>query len=433
MKHKGNLGETTRARPQLSRAVKYAHLVVVRLGLLAVLASPAGCTTPATTGPDTITASGTIDAETVAITSQYGGRVQEVLVDEGDAVERDAVLIRLDPALIDVQISEAEAAVLAAEAQLDEVKAGARPEEVRVAQARLAQAEAQRDGAERARENAQTMMDNPQDLEDRIDQARTQVNVANQAVEQAEAQLHAAQVQRDSYDSPGAEYAIAQGQVEAAEAVLEEARAQCAGAQKAVENLLALKDNPIEMEAEVHAAEAACHEAEAAIAAAQAELDLLEAGPTSTDVSTAEANVRQAQAAREALQVQQEKMTLQSPVQGLVVSRAIEPGEIAASGAALLRLADLDRVKLSIFVSETQVAKVHLGQPVEVAVDAYPGQTFMGDITFIAQEAEFTPRNVQTEDQRANLVFAVKVSLDNPDHLLKPGMPADATLIADVR
>jgi HlyD family secretion protein len=433
MQHMRNLGEMSGTWPRSSRAMKCAWPVAIWLGLFAVLASVPGCTTPATPGLDRITASGTIDAETVAITSQYSGRVQEVLVDEGVAVERDAVLIRLDTALIDVQMSEAEAAVLAAEAQLDEVKASARPEEIRVAEAALAQAAARRDGAKRAWENAQTIMDNPQHLEDRIDQARTQVNLADQAVEQAEAQLHAAQVQRDSYNSPSAEYVIAQGQVEAAQAALEEARAQHAGAQKALESLLAVKDNPIESEAEVHAAEANSHQADAAVAAAQAELDLLRAGPTTADVATAEAGLKQARAALEALQVQRDKMTLRSPVEGLVASRAIEPGEIASTGTALLRLADLDHAKLTVFVPETQIAEVRLGQPVDVAVDAYPDRTFAGNVTFIAHEAEFTPRNVQTEDQRANLVFAVTVSLENPEHLLKPGMPADATLFPDQR
>jgi HlyD family secretion protein len=417
----------------LSCATKHLYPIALWPGMFMVLATLVGCTTPATPVSDTITASGTIDAETVAITSQYGGRVQEVRVDEGDPVVRDTVLIGLDTALIDVQIQEAEAAVLAAEAELDGVKAGARAEEIHVAEAALAQAQAQRDGAQRAWENARTIKDNPQDLTDHIDQARTQVNVASQAVEQAEAQLHATQVQRDSYDNPSAEYIIAQGQVEVAQAGLEQARAQYAGAQKTLANLLAVEDNPIEMEAEVHAAEAARHEADASIAAAQAELDLLRAGPTTADVSTAEANLRQVLAALEALQVQREKMTLLSPVAGLVSSRAIEPGEIAGSGATLLSLADLDRVKLTVFVPETQVAKVNLGQPVEVAVDAYPARTFMGNVTFIAHEAEFTPRNVQMEDQRANLVFAVRVSLENPEHLLKPGMPAEATLSLDQR
>jgi HlyD family secretion protein len=410
---------------QTKRTVSTNFAVLLVLSVLAL-----ACSSPATNA-GAITASGTIDAETVAITSQYGGRVQEVLVDEGDPVSKGDVLIRMDTALLDAQIGEAEVAVLAAQVQLDQVKAGARPEEIRVAEAALAQAKAQQAGAKRGWDNAQAIMENPQELEDRIDQARAQVSLAEQAVEQAKANLHAAEVQRDGYPNPSSEYVMAQGYVEAAQAALDQARAQYAGAKQALQNLLDMQENPIEMEAQVHAAEAAYYQAEAAVAAAQAKLDLLKAGSTPEEVAVAEANLKQAQAAVDALRVQREKIILQAPVEGLIVSRSIEPGEIAAPGATLLRLADLDRVKLTIFVPETQIGSVQLGQPVDVAVDAYPGRTFQGKVTLIAHEAEFTPRNVQTQEERTNLVFAVKVSLENPEHLLKPGMPADATLAGD--
>lgn len=405
--------------------------IAARLVVLLVVSALAWACTPSSTEPESITGSGTIEAQTVALTSEQGGRVQDVRADEGDAVEQGAVLMRFDTALIDAQIGEAEAGVLAAEAQLEGVKASAHPEEIRAAEAKLAQARAQRDGAKRAWENAQAVVDNPQELHQRIDEARTRVALAEIRVEQAEAVLHAAQVRRDGYPNPSAEYYIAQQQVAAAQASLEQARTQHAGAQQVLENLLDMRENPIQMQAEVHSARSQYQQAESAVEAVQAELDLLKAGPTAEEVAAAEANLKQARAALEALRVQREKMALTSPVDGLVVSRAIQPGEIASPGATLLRLADLDRVKLTVYVPETQIANVQLGQSVNISVDAYPNRTFEGEVTFIAQEAEFTPRNVQTEDQRANLVFAVTISLDNPDHLLKPGMPADATLTVD--
>lgn len=410
---------------QIKRTVSTNFATLLILSMLA-----SACNSPAASS-SAITASGTIDAETVVITAQYGGRVEEILADEGDPVSAGAVLIRLDAALLDAQIGEAEAAVLAAQAQLDQVKAGARPEEIRVAQAALAQAKAQQAGAKRGWDNAQAVVENPQELEDRIDQARAQVSLAEQAVEQAKAGLHAAEVQRDGYPNPSSEYVVAQGYVEAARSALDQARARQAGAQKTLHHLLDMREHPIEMETQLHAAEAAWYQAAAAGAAAQAGLDLLEAGLTPEEVAVAEANLKQAQAAADALRVEREKTILRAPVEGLIVSRAIEPGEIAAPGTTLLRLADLDRVKLTVFVPETQIGRVQLGQPVNVAVDAYPGRTFQGKVTLIAHEAEFTPRNVQTQQERTNLVFAVKVSLDNPDHLLKPGMPADATLAGE--
>jgi HlyD family secretion protein len=168
--------------------------------------------------------------------------------------------------------------------------------------------------------------------------------------------------------------------------------------------------------------------AQAGRQAAAAQLDELRAGARAQEIQAAEANLQQTQAAVEAIQIQIDKSELTSPVNGWVTDLGIQPGEIANPGATLLRLSDLDEVKLTVYISETQIGKVKLGQPAQVSVDTFPERTFQGKVTFIAQQAEFTPENVQTEDQRANLVFEVKISLDNPEHLLKPGMPADVTL-----
>lgn len=184
----------------------------------------------------------------------------------------------------------------------------------------------------------------------------------------------------------------------------------------------------------VSSAEALLAQIDAATAArdmAAAKLSELKSGARPEEIEAAEAKVAQAQAALEAIQVQLAKTTLHAPVNGVVINRAIQPGEMASPGATLLRLADLDQVNLTVFIAETQIGKVQLGQPARVSVDTFPERAFEGEVTFIAQEAEFTPENVQTEEQRAKLVFAVRISLDNPDHLLKPGMPADAVIEVD--
>ncbi|MBM3136371.1 MAG: efflux RND transporter periplasmic adaptor subunit [Chloroflexi bacterium] len=136
----------------------------------------------------------------------------------------------------------------------------------------------------------------------------------------------------------------------------------------------------------------------------------------------------QAQAALEALQVQLGKLTLKSPIAGLVTSRAIHVGEVAAPGATLLTIANLDSVKLTVYIPEDRIGLVKVGQQVEVQVDSFPGETFVGEVTFIANRAEFTPKNVQTKEGRVSTVFAVKVQIPNPEHKLKPGMPADAKI-----
>ena len=146
------------------------------------------------------------------------------------------------------------------------------------------------------------------------------------------------------------------------------------------------------------------------------------------EVAVAEAQVTQAMSAISALETQIEKMTLRSPIAGLVTSCSAHQGEAAIAGATLLSVADLDEVKLTVYIPEDKLARVYLGQQVEVQVDSFPGRAFIGTVSYISQQAEFTPRNVQTVEERVNMVFALRVRLPTPDHLLKPGMPADAGL-----
>jgi multidrug resistance efflux pump len=136
-----------------------------------------------------------------------------------------------------------------------------------------------------------------------------------------------------------------------------------------------------------------------------------------------------AQAALDTLLVQASKFTLTSPITGLVLERPVHVGEVAMPGAPLMTLADLENLTLTVYVPEDQLGQVRIGQLVEVTVDAYPQRTFEGTVSFIASQAEFTPKNVQTREERVSMVFAVKVKLPNPDHALKPGMPADAVLL----
>ena len=111
------------------------------------------------------------------------------------------------------------------------------------------------------------------------------------------------------------------------------------------------------------------------------------------------------------------------------MTRIVDAGEVVGAGAPLLELVDLDRLYLKVFVPETDIGKVRLGLPAQIHVDAWPSQPFPATVGYIASRAEFTPKEVQTRDERVKLVYAVKLYLDrNPDHRLTPGLPADAVI-----
>ncbi|HVN53947.1 MAG TPA: efflux RND transporter periplasmic adaptor subunit [Anaerolineaceae bacterium] len=121
---------------------------------------------------------------------------------------------------------------------------------------------------------------------------------------------------------------------------------------------------------------------------------------------------------------------VRSPINGVILARVVEPGEICAPGGTLFTVADLSSVTLTVYVPEARYGQINLGQTIPVTVDSFPERIFTGTVTYIADQAEFTPRNVQTVQGRKDTVYAMHLTLDNPDLALKPGMPADAELAA---
>jgi HlyD family secretion protein len=180
----------------------------------------------------------------------------------------------------------------------------------------------------------------------------------------------------------------------------------------------------------VDSAYAQLQSAEAQVAQARSRLDLAKAGSRGEQIKAAEAQVAQAHAQVQQLEVQVAKATLKAPVDGVVLERVINLGEQAAPGNILLKIGSLAKVKLTIYVPEDQVGQLQLRQGVhiQVNVDSFPGRAFEGMISYITPQAVFTPRNVQTKEERATTVFPVRIELANPDGALKPGMPADATI-----
>jgi len=396
-----------------------------------------------------------------------------------------------NPQQLDAQVIQAQATRDSAQRALALVQAGSRPEDITAAEAALAEAQASlqatRDRLSAAKTTAEQQVaqaalaltqaqaryaqaksnwdyasDNNRDplnpttynpqtgkkLRDNSlsDAART--NYYNQFV-QAEAALHAAE-QTVAQAQVAAEAArqgevtgveTAESQAQAADAALAKlhngatkenlAAAQTAltNAQRALAQAIAMRKDPQQQQTAADAARAQQEAAEAQLSQATARLEAVQAGSRPEQIQAAEAQLAQAKANARQVEVQLGKTTLTAPRAGLVLSRPIHEGEQAAPGTALMTIGSLDTVRLTLYIPETDVGRVRQGQSVDVTVDSFPGRTFKGTVTFIAQEAQFTPRNVQTRDERITTVFGVRVELANPDHALKPGMPADATIV----
>lgn len=162
--------------------------------------------------------------------------------------------------------------------------------------------------------------------------------------------------------------------------------------------------------------------------AAQEGLSALRAGSRLEQLHMAEANLEQAEMLVRILQKKIEDCTVKSPTTGRVVARFLEPGELAGTGMPIVRVADLSEVWIMIYVSETELGRVRVDGEAEIRVDSFPNKAFSGKVTYISPQEEFTPKNIQTKDERVRMVFGVKVEAKNPDESLKPGMPADVVL-----
>ena len=379
---------------------------------------------PATDEP--LTASGTIRATEILIGSETGGRILEVRPEVGSEVKKGDVLVEIDSTPLLAQAWQKEAAAVTARADLEMARADPRPEAIATARAAVSIAEAKRDGAKVAWENTKRTLDFPQELDAQIIEARTQVSLAAQGIELAMAQLAKQKTLRDQEKWGSDRYRVAELQVQAAEEALAAAKADEKSAQTLLDQLLGIRQEPLAYIAQANMAEGQYRVAEAAVAVAQAQLDDLLAGPTQEEVAVAEAILRHALAEANVLGVQIDKCKSISPMDGVVLYQSLRAGELAAPAVTILALADTSVLTLEVYVPENRIGQVMLGQSAEVTVDSFPGRVFEGRVVRIADEPEFTPRNTATAEERLNTFYGVEILLDNPEGLLKSGIPADA-------
>jgi HlyD family secretion protein len=166
--------------------------------------------------------------------------------------------------------------------------------------------------------------------------------------------------------------------------------------------------------------------AEATFKAAQQRYNEAVEGARKEDVAIARANLTEADANLGLSRIDESYTTLRAPVSGVITVREAELGEVVQPGSPVVTLADLDHIWLRAYIAETDMGRIHWGQDATITTDTYPGKQSHGRISFISPDAEFTPKSVQTTEERVTLVYRIKIDIDNPKHELKPGMPADA-------
>ncbi|MEO8211171.1 MAG: efflux RND transporter periplasmic adaptor subunit, partial [bacterium] len=147
------------------------------------------------------------------------------------------------------------------------------------------------------------------------------------------------------------------------------------------------------------------------------------------EIESAKANLKRNIVSIDLVQKNIDDCTIKSPVDGIVSKKFVETGEYVTPGAAVMKISDLQTVDLYIYITEEELGKVKLGQKADVKIDTYKDKVYKGEVIYISPEAEFTPKSIQTQEERTKLVFAVKIQIPNNDFDLKSGMPADAKLI----
>jgi HlyD family secretion protein len=326
------------------------------IAALVVLAGLASCAEEPS--PNEIRASGHVEATDVRLAPEVGGRILLLTVKEGDRVEPDTLILRLDGREIELAVQRAQAERAQAEAQLKLLQAGARREDIAQAQA---QAQAARDD---------------------VSAARAELSAAEADLQRYEALLQANAGSRKQRDDAATRRDVARERVQAAESRVRAADQATARFRSGA--------RPEEIEA-----------AKARVAAAAAQL------------ATAEESLNDT--------------ALKSPIGGVVTEKLVEVGEVIGPRSPVVVITDLAQAWADVYIPEPVIPRLRLGQSATVFTDA-GGSGLPGIVSYISPKAEFTPRNVQTADERSKLVYRVRVSVDNKDGVLKQGMPVEALI-----
>ena len=411
-----------------------------------------------------LNSSGRISALQVDIAPEVGGIVSAIEVEEGDTIQAGDVLFRIDDTLLQAQYDQAAAMVGVAESSVESANA-------QLALAKL-QLELTLQGVreqERVTINSVWKKDQPDDFDlpnwyffdaENLNAIEQEIDTAIEALAFELENLEAVMGNSSSTDLITTEQRLAKAQAayqvadqtldqtksaderetleDFAQGLLDEASAELDAAQIEYDRVLTTSaaqdvldarsqvvvaqrryDNSLDYLAQHQVGEQSLQ-----VEAAKAAVTMAETG-----VAQAESNLRQAQAAFEMIEIQLDKFVVKAPVDGTVLSRNLDVGEMIVPGGVTIVIGQLEKVRLTVYVPEDKYGQIQLGQSVTITADSFPGESFDGQVIRIADEAEFTPRNVQTVEGRLATVYAVEILAPNPDLRLKPGMPADVVII----
>jgi HlyD family secretion protein len=359
--------------------------------------------------PTRIRLSGNLEITEINAAFKTPGRVVELLVKEGDTVKKGQVLARIESTALELSKQGYQAGVAAAESALAQLRTDTErardslDREAAMRRAEIAQAEAQvRDvqAGSRTQEIAQAQAG--------LDDAKAQRDQAAADWERAQKLFKQEDISRVQYDQAQTRW-----------------RSMTAAVQNAEQRLALVKEGPRKEALEL---------AKAQLARARAALQLTDANRKELirkgqEVSLRKADIDRARAQVSVTEVQIGDTEIKAPMDGVVLAKPTELGEVVGAGTTIVTLGDTARPWLRGYITESQLGRVKLGQKVKLRTDSFQGVDYEGIVTFIASEAEFTPKQIQTPEERVKLVYRIKVEVANPKGELKNNMPMDAEIV----
>ena len=320
--------------------------------------------------------SGRIESYESDLGAKVGGKVESVAVREGDRVTKGQIVPTLDDAELQAQLAAAKAQVASAEQQ--------------------------------------------------IAQADLQVDVVASQVEEAQLTLELARTDRDRFSTLVSQGAISQQQFDQTQSQFETAQSVLAARQAAINAA----------QQQVSAAQGALTQAQTSeinpgIRAAQVTRSQKQQAQAQSQKSAAQSALESAKAEQERIQAQVDDLSIISPIDGVVLARTVEPGEVISSGTTVLSVVNLSDVYLRGYIPEGRVGAISIGQPAQVFLDSAPETALAAEVSAIDTEASFTPENIYFPEDRVTQVFGLKLSIENPSGFAKPGMPANGQILLE--